>query len=103
MATKIDPRVKQLLADIPNSKKQQAQQLAEHAIAIEEKLNETRDKIWNMDIVIPYDNGGGQMGLRENPAYKAYSSLLSQYQKVLTQINSMKEEEKPSTMFDWNK
>lgn len=104
MATKNDVRVKALLAGIPKDSKKQATQLAEHAIAIEDKLKDTQNKIWGMDIVIPYNNGGGQQGLRENPAYKAYCSLLNQYQKLITQLESMREEEKAShSFFDWNK
>ena len=103
MAAKQDPRVRLLLNGIPRSKRKQANSLAEHAIAIEDKLRDTREKIWGMDVVIPYDNGGGQKGLRENPAYRAYASLLSSYQKVLNQLDGLNEEDKSASMFDWNR
>lgn len=105
MATRQDPRVKEMLAGIPKSKMKQATQLAESAAAIDDKLNESRKKIWNDDIVIAYDNGGGQIGERENPAYKAYASLLSSYQKVINQLDSMREDDgsNSKSMFDWNK
>lgn len=101
---KQDPRIKTLVAGIPKHSQKQAQKLAESAIAMEDKLTDTREKIWSMDIVIPYDNGGGQVGLRENPAYKAYSSLLSSYQKVISQLDSMREDDEfGKSFFDWNK
>lgn len=103
MAESSEARVKRLLKEIPRSKHEQARELAEHAAAMEEKLAETREKIWGMDIIIPYDNGGGQMGIRENPAYKAYESLLSSYQRVLKQISELKEEKKTQSLFDWIK
>lgn len=103
MAAKQDPRVRLLLSGIPKSKRKQATELAEHAIAIEDKLKESKEEIKTMDLVIFYDNGGGQEGLRENPAFKAYESLLSQYQKVLNQLNGLQEEEKSLSIFDWNK
>ena len=103
MATKQDARIKELLAGIPKSKLNQATMLAENAIAIEDKLDAERKVIWKMDITVEYDNGGGQTGVRKNPAYEAYASLLSSYQKIISQLEGMKEEESSGSIFDWNK
>ena len=35
-------------------------------------------------LIIEYDNGGGQAGVRENPYYPAYERLLASYVKTLT-------------------
>lgn len=43
------------------------------------KLDDTREKVKNSSVVIPYDNGGGQRGIRENPLYKGYESLFKSY------------------------
>lgn len=43
------------------------------------KLVETRDMIANTAVAIPYDNGGGQAGIRENPLFKGYHSLWKSY------------------------
>ena len=43
------------------------------------KLDAAREKIHNTGIVIPYDNGGGQQGIRESPAFKGYESLWKAY------------------------
>ena len=43
------------------------------------KLEETRAALVDADIVIPYDNGGGQSGIRRNPAFDAYEALLKAY------------------------
>lgn len=43
------------------------------------KLDAAREKIHNTDIVIPYDNGGGQKGIRESPAFHGYESLWKAY------------------------
>ena len=43
------------------------------------KLDVAREKIHNTDIVIPYDNGGGQKGIRESPAFHGYESLWKSY------------------------
>lgn len=43
------------------------------------KLEETRHAIKDSAVVIAYDNGGGQKGIRENPIYKGYIALWRAY------------------------
>ena len=43
------------------------------------KLDDAREAIKNSNIVISYDNGGGQKGIRENPLFKGYESLWRSY------------------------
>ena len=35
---------------------------------------------------MPYDNGGGQRGIRENPAFKGYESLWKAYMQGMNRI-----------------
>lgn len=98
-----EQRIRALIRDIPKQHQDQARELASNIIAMEDKLAETREKIWGMDVVITYNNGGGQAGLRENPAYKAFSALLNQYLKTIRQLSDMRSTPEPPSMFDWNK
>lgn len=41
---------------------------------------------YESSVVIPYDNGGGQKGLRENPLFKGYESLWRCYIAGMTKI-----------------
>ena len=41
------------------------------------------EKIKAEPLVIDYDNGGGQSGVRENPFYPAYEKLINTYIKTL--------------------
>lgn len=43
------------------------------------KLDDAREAIKNSNIVISYDNGGGQKGIRENPLFKGYEALWKSY------------------------
>lgn len=43
------------------------------------KLDDVQAKIKNSSVCIPYDNGGGQKGIRENPLFKGYESLFRSY------------------------
>lgn len=70
------------------------------------KLDGARDAIKASQVAIPYDNGGGQKGIRENPLFKGYESLWKAYlagMKII--IDEMpecaakkEEEEKPTNM-----
>lgn len=50
------------------------------------KLDDTREAIKNSGVVIAYDNGGGQKGLRENPLYKGYASLWKSYMSGMAKV-----------------
>lgn len=50
------------------------------------KLDDARDAIKNSQIVISYDNGGGQKGIRENPLFKGYENLWKSYMAGMGKI-----------------
>lgn len=52
------------------------------------KLDDAMEAIKNSNIVITYDNGGGQKGIRENPLFKGYESLWKSYLTGLDRIMS---------------
>lgn len=73
------------------------------------KLDDAREAIKNSNIVISYDNGGGQKGIRENPLFKGYESLWRSYMAGMAKIiDSLPQEqleqaievEKPATMLE---
>ena len=74
------------------------------------KLDDAREAIKNSQIVISYDNGGGQKGIRENPLFKGYESLWKAYMNGMDRILSClpqevakieaEEAQKPKTMLE---
>ena len=50
------------------------------------KLDDSRMAIKNTDVAIPYDNGGGQKGIRENPLFKGYEALWKSYMLGMSKI-----------------
>ena len=73
------------------------------------KLDDTREAIRSASVVIAYDNGGGQKGLRENPLFKGYASLWKSYMNGMAKIldslppeaaQEADEVEKPKTVLD---
>lgn len=60
--------------------------LAESVAFMAEKLREAHELLQDEPLVVGYDNGGGQSGMRINPHYTAYEKLLSAYNKSLGQL-----------------
>ena len=84
--------------------------IIENTAWMKNKLDNTREAIKSSSVVIPYDNGGGQKGLRENPLFKGYESLWRSYMAGMSKIleslppeiieQAEAEVEKPATMLE---
>lgn len=81
--------VDELLSGIDLAKHPGARSIAENACWMEQRLAESREAIRTAPIVMPYDNGGGQTGIRKNPMYDAYEALLASYIKAVSQLDAM--------------
>ena len=55
------------------------------------KLVEESERMPEEPLIVNYDNGGGQSGVRENPYFPAYEKLLASYIKALTALKSTAE------------
>lgn len=74
------------------------------------KLDDARSAIKESNIVVAYDNGGGQKGIRENPLFKGYENLWRSYMAGMSKIldalppeqieMSVPQEEKPATVLE---
>lgn len=68
--------------------------VAENVGWMKAKLDDSRELIKHSNIVVPYDNGGGQKGIRENPAFKGYEALFKSYMQGMDRIlNALPEEQ----------
>lgn len=95
--TREKKRILALLADfcIQENKIKILEPIVENVAWMKIKLDDARTVIANSNIVIPYDNGGGQNGIRENPAFKGYEALWKSYMAGLEKIlESIPEEER---------
>ena len=50
------------------------------------KLDDARAAVKDSNVVVKYNNGGGQEGLRENPLYKGYEALWKSYMAGMGRI-----------------
>lgn len=56
---------------------------------VSRKLREAQKDLKGQTLTIEYDNGGGQKGIRENPAFTAYEKLLNTYTRALTKLTEL--------------
>ena len=92
-------RILALLADfyIQENKVKILEPIVENIAWMKVKLDDARAVIAASNIVISYDNGGGQNGIRENPAFKGYEALWKSYMAGLEKIlEELPEEERAS-------
>ncbi len=75
---------------------EEAVALAEAVVLMSEKIKETIDELKDAPLVIPYDNGGGQAGIRENPQYTSFEKLMASYTKSLRQLTEIVEKGSPT-------
>lgn len=78
--------MQQIIDTLPERSRDSALELYNNMVFMRQKLEETRGELASQPVAIPYDNGGGQTGIRENPAYKAYHALLASYRKTTEQL-----------------
>lgn len=73
-------------AEVPKKKREALEVVLENMAVQRVALAEAAELIKASPCVIPYDNGGGQAGMRQNPAYKAYQDLWKAYLAGLQQF-----------------
>ena len=88
-------RAESICASLPEPTRARAVELAENVLWMEAKLAEARAAIGKSSVAIPYDNGGGQRGIRKNPAFDGYNALMTNYTKALKQLCEMLGEQEP--------
>lgn len=74
---------------VPDDRIAIMQPIIENVAWMKVRLDDAREKAKNSSVVIPYDNGGGQKGIRENPLYKGYSALWKSYVSGMDKILAM--------------
>lgn len=106
-------RLKKIIDEggVSNRRQKTLEGVIQNAAFMRVSLDDTIKEIADADIVVEYDNGGGQTGIRENPLYNAYEKLFSKYLAAMnTILESLPaeaaaealppEEERPKTMLE---
>lgn len=96
-------------ANVSEARRRALQPVIENTAWMRAKLEDARANIKNSSVAIPYDNGGGQTGIRENPLFRGYNALWKSYMLGMGRILDAlpaeaktaaepDEEEKPQTV-----
>lgn len=62
-----------------------------------QRLEQSRAVIADSSILIAYDNGGGQKGVRKNPGYEAYAQLFNAFVRGMQALDQVLENAQPTT------
>lgn len=73
-----------MVARVPEDMRPQVAGLARDVLFMRDALASARADLRGQPLMIEYDNGGGQEGVRRNPGYDAYEALVRSYQSALT-------------------
>lgn len=76
----------QLCTGVAENLRPYALELAKNVIFMGQKLEDTRRGLANQQVVIAYDNGGGQKGIRKNPIFEGYNQLMANFRKTAEQL-----------------
>ncbi len=79
-------RLEELLEKTPIRRRNLLKPVIENTAWMKVQLDKARELIGTEPIVTEYDNGGGQTGVREHPAYKAYEALWKAYMTGMGRI-----------------
>ncbi len=73
-------------ADLSAHKMKAFESIIDNVAVMKVKLDELKETIKEEEAIVEYDNGGGQKGTRENPAFKRYESLFKTFMMGMTKI-----------------
>ena len=77
------------VSSVPEDYRAHAQELAEQLDFMRERLEDTRKNLDGAPLVIAYNNGGGQKGVRKNPAFDAYNTLMKTYNATIASLREL--------------
>lgn len=79
---------------VPEQVRDVARRRAEELEWLDIQLSRAKECIGEEEVVIPYDNGGGQTGIRSNPAFAEHKRLLDSWNSIASSLVSMLPDEK---------
>ena len=87
-ATQEAERLTALLFDcgVEKNRVELLETLIDNTAWMKAKLDDAREAVKNSQIVIAYDNGGNQKGIRINPLFTGYEALWKSYMQGMSKI-----------------
>ena len=86
---KEEKKLNTIFKDIPEDKKSLCEGLIKNAAFMYVTLEELQKEINENGAMIKYQSGNGFHTIRDNPAQKAYTTMISRYTGIIDQLNKM--------------
>lgn len=86
---KEEKKLNTIFKDIPEDKKSLCEGLIKNAAFMYVTLEELQKEINENGAMIKYQSGNGFDTIRDNPAQKAYTTMISRYTGIIDQLNKM--------------
>ncbi len=96
-------RLNEIFKDLPSQQVNLVKPLIERAGFMKASLEDLEEDIAKNGEVISYDNGGGQKGIRTNPAVNIYTTTVKIYAAVIKQLAGLSGEANPEEDDDFMK
>lgn len=100
----MESRYRKIANSVPSEVREIAQRRAEELEWLDRQLEKAKKCIGDEEVVIPYDNGGGQKGIRANPAFAEHKKLLDSWNTeaaaLLAMLPESKQEEQADKLAD---
>ena len=82
-------RLSALFVGLDETRKALVKKLIDQAAFMSVTLQKLQEDIAENGAVMPYDNGGGQTGVRKNPSAELYTVMSKNYAAVIRQLESL--------------
>lgn len=73
-------------AGTPEDKIKALQPIIQNTAALKAKLDDVQTEMLDADALIEYEHGGGQSGIKENPIFGLYGSMMRSYTSGMKMI-----------------
>lgn len=87
-------KLKKIFADIPENKKQLCGNLIQNAAFMAVTLRELQEEVLLNGAIIPTKSGNGFETIKDNPAQKAYTTMIARYAQVIGQLQGLLPDQK---------
>jgi alanine racemase len=95
-------RLKKLTVVLDANTRDALEPIIDNAAWMKVKLEQTRTILTPMDVMVIYNNGGGQSGITNNKGFEEYRKLFQTYSAAIDKILSkMPESEQRNELQEW--
>lgn len=82
-------KLNSIFSEMPQDKKKLCEGLIQNAAFMHVTLIELQNEVLENGAMIKYQSGNGFDTIRDNPAQKAYTTMISRYSGIIDQLNKM--------------